>query len=256
MKYPIDHTTTQEFFGYLVAHEKAQREVISFLTSLLQDAMDVAEDEDADWFTEANSYLQMQQNLKMEHENRIFDEDNLRKARGMQPKTIPATLDHRVARAIAPIEFDAATNNEFNKVEAKFGEEWSETDLARHFAEPSSSKKKKKEREVNLSKKNPFKGMSNEEIVEWEAKQNNSNDIYKIKARVANLAREGGAALTPVGEMLCNTFVHVAKDMYDFAESIDDPNVKIGLIELIRKHENMPANLIAATTAGVNVKKK
>lgn len=90
--------------------------------------------------------------------------------------------------------------------------------------------------------------MSIDELKEWEEKQDNSNDIYKIKARVANLARGGGASLTPVGEMLCNAFVHVAKDLYDFAETISDPAVKAKLIELIRKHENMPANLIAATT--------
>jgi hypothetical protein len=92
--------------------------------------------------------------------------------------------------------------------------------------------------------------MSLEEIEEWEAKQDNSNEIYKIAARVKNLARGGSLNLTPAGEALCNTFVHVAKELYDFAEKIEDKDLKIKLTELIRKHENMPATLIAAMGAG------
>lgn len=254
MKYPIDNATTQEFLGHLAAHERAQREVINFLTSLIQDAMDdvdLDDDDQPDWYREADTFIQMQLNLKNEHEMRIFNDKNIRLARGMQLDTPPPPeVDHRVARATAPV--DVSKEFAVNKSESSFGEEMSETDLARHFGEPS---KKKKKKQVDMSKKDPFKNMSVEEIQEWEKKQDNSNDIYKIKARVANLARGSGASLTPVGEMLCNTFVHVAKDMYDFAESIDDASTKIGLIELIRKHENMPANLIAATTAGVNKKK-
>jgi len=55
--------------------------------------------------------------------------------------------------------------------------------------------------------------------------------------------------------MLCNTFVHVLKSIYDFADSIEDKDTKIKLIEIMRRHENMPANLIAAAGAGVKGKR-
>ncbi len=92
-------------------------------------------------------------------------------------------------------------------------------------------------------------------INEWEEQQDNSNDLYKIKARVANLARANGASITPVGEMMVNTFVHVLKSLYDFADTIEDKNIRIKLIQKIRSHEGMPATLINAASVGVKPEK-
>lgn len=92
-----------------------------------------------------------------------------------------------------------------------------------------------------------------EEVEKWEEEQLNSSDIYRIAARVKNLARGTGASLTSAGEALCNSYVHIFKDLYDFAETIPDP-YKGNLIELVRKHEGTPANLIAALGSGVRKK--
>ena len=95
--------------------------------------------------------------------------------------------------------------------------------------------------------KYPPDGLSPNEMEEWELAQNNSDDIYKIAARVKNLARiDGSASLTPAGEALCNTYVHVLKSFYDFADSLKDKDVKDKLYDLIRNNENMPRNLISA----------
>lgn len=91
-----------------------------------------------------------------------------------------------------------------------------------------------------------------EELKAWEDKHNNSLDIYKIAARVKNLARISGP-LTPVGEMMCNTYVHVLKALYEFADTLSSED-KERLIKLVMRHEDMPANLIAAS--GINRGKK
>jgi hypothetical protein len=91
-----------------------------------------------------------------------------------------------------------------------------------------------------------------EEAKEWEDKHNNSNDIYKVNARVRNLARGGGASLTAMGEMLCNTYTHVLVALYAFAEKTKDEQ----LAALVRSHENMPANVIYAAKAGVKIEKE
>lgn len=267
MRYPIDEATLQEFMGHIVAHEKAQRETIKFLSNLIVDAIrSVDEDqEEEDWYVDGNKFLQMQHELKNDHENRIFDDENVRKDRGMKPRPKAPPLPHSVARATQPVDEDApryrigtgnrwndaATDGKLNEMENGFGEEMSETDLALHFREPLKKSNKKK---VDLSKKRPFKGMTEEEIVEWEKAQDNATDLYKIKARVANLARDGGATLTPQGEMLANTFVHVLKALYDFAGKLEDKPTRIALTELIKKQENMPAQLIKAAGVGVRVK--
>lgn len=249
IKYPLDQLTLNEFISHIHNNEMAQRETIKFLTSLIQDAMEDS-DEEEEWYQNADKFLQMQHELKIYHENRIFDKNNIRKAKGMESKVPVNNIHHSVAKATAPINVCGFENEgKLNKIESEFGGEMSEEDLSKHFGE-----RRKKKKDIDLSKKSPFKGMTNEEISEWENKQDNSNNLYKIKARVVNLARESGASISPVGEMLCNTFVHVVKDLYDFAETIQDKEVKIQLIEKIRKHESMPANLIKATVSGVKIK--
>src|SRR5581483_1815949 len=78
--------------------------------------------------------------------------------------------------------------------------------------------------------------------------------IYEINARVKNLARGSGGSLTPVGDMLCNTYTHVLKDFYNFAETLPEPHKTI-MLALISRHEDMPLNVIAAAVVGVNRKK-
>lgn len=126
-----------------------------------------------------------------------------------------------------------------------FDDDMSEEELAAHFNEVPPKK---------VEEKQPI-DMSVEEVKEWEKQQDNSTDIYKVSARVKNIARDGGrASLTDVGEMLCNTYTHVMKAFYDFADKIKDEQTKRDLIELIRKHEDMPGNFIAATRS--NIKKR
>ncbi len=257
MKYPIDPITTEHIFGQLIIHERSQRQIITALSLLLQDAMDDALDEQttSPWFKEARDFLKAQNSLKKDHETRIFNEKNGH----VQPETVkltPEVANKNYQNTMPTFGLGQIEDHEFNKKlnehEASFGGEMSEEDIEKMFNE--RPKRKKKDR-VDLSDGKPFKNMSLEEIEDWESKQNNSNDIYKIKARVANLARSGGGSLTAVGEMLCNSFVHVAKDLYEFADTISDKSLRIQLIERIRKHEGMPAQLIAATAVNVKVKK-
>lgn len=241
--------------GHLVAHERAQRQMVTAISVLLQEAMNEAGAEYALWYEDAKAVLELQKKLKNEHENRIFNEKNghAEKPVHLTPEIVKENYsDIMPSIGMGGMQLDPQTNASMNQYEAKsFGEEMSEEELARHFREKTQKKKDK----IDISAKEPFKDMSIEEIESWEAKQNNSNDIYKVKARVANLARGAGASLTPVGEMMVNSFVHVVKDLYDFADTIPDKELKIKLIERVRKHENMPGSLIAAVNSSVTVKK-
>lgn len=255
MKYPIDPLTTETFFGHLISHDRAQRQYIKALSGLLKEAMGEPDAVESEWYKEAKSLFKIQANINMLHENRLFDAKN-----GHQDKhtvTIEGpgptgNLEQDEKISVPGVTISPEMNVHLNEAEKSFGEEMSEEELAKMFNE----KPKKNSGGVDMSKKHPFKGMSLEEIEEWEARQNNSNDIYKIKARVQNLAVGiSGGNLTPVGEMMANTFVHLFKDLYDFADLIPDREMRIALIEKIRKHEAAPGNLISAATAGVNIKK-
>lgn len=114
----------------------------------------------------------------------------------------------------------------------KVGRELSQEELAKHFNEWPE-------------KENKIPTFSSpEEVEKWEKEQENSNDIYKVAARVKNLARSNGAALTPAGEVLCNSYVHVILSLYNFADTL--PKVYGDeLKELVKSHENMPANVIS-----------
>lgn len=258
MKYPIDAITTETFMGHLVAHDRAQRQLIQALTILLTEAMNEMGMEDTEWYPEAEALLKLQKRLKMDHENRIFNEKN-----GVAEKQNPITpevVKENYAELIPNLGMmglgqidDPQLNANITEREKVFGAEMTEEEIAGMFREKG---KKKPKDGVDMSAKDPFKNMTLEEITEWERKQENSNDIYKVKARVANLARGAGASLTPVGEMMVNSFVHVVKDLYDFAETIPDKSLRIAIIERIRKHEGMPGNLIAATSANVKMGKK
>ena len=257
MKYPIDAVTTETFLGHLVAHDRAQRNMIQALTLLLQEAMNEMGAEDTEWYDEAKKLMQVQKKIKAEHETRLFNAKN-----GYPDKSL---VNVNVSQELGPIipigdninvpgaSIGPEQSAKLSEMEKGFGEELSEDELAKHFSERP---KKAKKDGVDMSAKEPFKGMSLDEIEAWEAKQQNSNDIYKIKGRVQNLAVGiSGGNLTAVGEMMVNSFVHVVKDLYDFADTIHDKSLKIALTERIRKHESMPGTLISAASAGVKVAK-
>lgn len=234
-KFPLDDIGLSNIFRDLQEHDKKQRIVVQDLIGYCQLLLDCRGDDSDYWeeVQEIKDYLKSLEDHRKEFVNLRFDQGN----------------GHRLDElGIAPgVQVQATSEYKFNDVEGGFGEPMSEEELAKHFNEPPP-KKKKAGKDISA--------MSLEEIEEWEAKQDNSNDIYKISARVKNLAREGGANLTPVGEMLCNTVVHVLKDLYDFADKIQDKETKIKLIEKIRTHEGMPGNFVAATAANVREGKK
>lgn len=74
--------------------------------------------------------------------------------------------------------------------------------------------------------------------------------IYAIAARVKNLARDSDAHLTPLGESLCNLYVHVLKEFYEFAETLPEYSQK-ELGELIESKEGFCRDVIK-----LNKKKK
>jgi hypothetical protein len=258
MKYPIDAVTAETFYGHLIAHDRAQRNMIQALTLLLQEAMNEMGMEDTEWYDEAKKVLKMQAKIKMENENRLFN------AKNGHPdnSTVNVNVSQEIGAIIPNMDninvpgasIGPEQSAKLSEMEKGFGEELSEEELARHF---NDRPKSKKVNGVDMSKKEPFKGMTLDEIESWEAAQQNTNDIYKIKGRVQNLAVGiSGGTLTAVGEMMVNSFVHVVKDLYDFADTIQDKSLKIELTERIRKHESMPGTLISAASSGVKVAKK
>lgn len=232
-KYPLDEHGIQNIIRDFVQHDLAQRELIDRLAGFLIQSLPYVDEDDSELKEDAQKLLKELYSRKLDFSNFRFDQQNGHKTEAISPYAGDPGKN-----------IDIVTETQLNQVEEGFGEPMSEAELAAHFGE--SLPKKKKSKSINK--------MSLEEIQEWEKKQDNSNDIYKVSARVKNLARSGNANLTPVGDMLCNTFTHVLKAYYDFAESLQDKEVKIKLIELTRKQEEMPGHFIAATQAGVKTK--
>lgn len=116
------------------------------------------------------------------------------------------------------------------------GEDMSAEELAELFGlEPE------KEPIINWSE------MDENGIKALEAAQNNALDIYKVKARVTNLARESGAGITPNGEAMVNTYIHVLMSLYAFAAKIKDRTLRNEFIELVRSKEGFPGDVINIT---------
>lgn len=227
MKYPLDKWTFIETVNHLILNEKSQSALVQEIGGLLEQAMDCTDDVDMEWYRSAETLLKELHALKMYHESRRFNENTLRQQHGFE-SSAPSQL----------VDINEAP-------EDTFGEgEMTEQELERHFKEKRKSKKPK-------DKPKTLKQMSLEEIEDWEKAQDNSNDIYKISARVKNLARGPGMSLTPQGDMLCNSYTHVMKAFYDFAEKIEDKAIKISLIDFIRTQEGMPGGLISAAGVGV-----
>lgn len=220
MKYPLDEQTFAETVTRMVEHNRGQLAVISRMSTLLEEAMDREGDADCEWYLESETVLKDLNTLRVYHESRIFNENN----------------GHYEPKAAAEIFREGP--------EVDDGGEMSEDELSRLFKEKRNNKKPKESVK-------PLNKMSLEEIEDWESAQDNSNDIYKIKARIANLARGPGMSLTAQGDILCNSFVHVCKALYEFANGLTVPEEKIQLIALIRAQESVPGTIIAAAGAGV-----
>lgn len=247
-KYPLDLDTSNELFAHLLNHDKYQRQQITDLINIVQNALEETQDEDSMWQADAETFLKHYSKLKVDRENLKFNVENALKARGLDtpskihPSTAP-TYSGSIGAGMINLN-DPHIASQLNESEDRLGPPMTEGEVASYFNEKPKRKGKK-------SKQKDFKKMTLEEIEEWERKQDNATDLYKISARVKNLARADGAALTPVGEMLANTYVHVLKSLYDFADTIADKETKIKLISLIRSNEGMPANLISAAKANV-----
>lgn len=226
-KYPLDNKAIENIANDLIRNHQAQNVLMGFLIVQLKAAMEDVDNtlvdgfSPGDWRNDADLLLKEIETRTKDFDDLRFDQQNGHKDGAISPyESKPEEIFQTEDHPDAPM---------------------TEEELAKHFGEKLP--KKKKEKDVN--------GMSLEEIQEWEAKQNNNNDIYKVAARVKNLARGSKASLTPVGESLCNTFVHVLKTYYDFAETIQDKDIRAKLIELTRSQEAMPGNFIEATHAGV-----
>ena len=142
----------------------------------------------------------------------------------------------------------AMEEGRLNAEENSSGPTMSANEIARHFNEPAPPPE-------------PVKKLpeTEEEVKQWEKEQNESEDIYKVAARVKNLASANvNSNLTSQGEGLCNTFVHMFVALYEFSNKIPDEKLRTELKELIRKQEQVPGNYIGAMMAGFkdNIKKK
>jgi hypothetical protein len=234
-----------------------QTVIITKLSELLDSAMYHAETDEEGWYKDSQELLQDLEDLKMFHDSRRWSGSNFKnqmqpEGKGLNLPALPAPKppsdegSHIVG--LPSLQFNDSLNQKANKEEEEFGESWDEESLSRYFKE----KKPKKVRE----EKKTLKNMSIAEIEAWERAQDNATDIYKIKARMMNLARDGGASITPVGEILINSFVHMLKSFYDFADKIEDSSVKIQLTDLIRAQEGVPSGIIKASTSGVRIEKE
>lgn len=267
MKYPIDPLTTETMLGHLIQNDRAQRQLILALSGLLREAMDEMGMDDTPWHSEATKLFKMQHAIKMDHETRLFNAKNGHPDRSQIEVQVHATgplpQESQVPINVPGVTISPEESARLNDVEKGFGEELSESDIARMFGESQKRAKPKQKKlkdmsqgEINRTSPEELQKLV-DEAEEDDRAQENSNDIYKIKGRVQNLAVGiSGGNLTPVGEMMVNTFVHVIKDLYDFAETLPDKNTRVMLTERIRKHEGMPGNLIHAASAGVKGVKK
>ena len=70
------------------------------------------------------------------------------------------------------------------------------------------------------------------------------NNIYQISGRIKNHAAAKDHAFSPQGVALCNMFTHVVKELYDFAETLEDKEAASKLRDVIRRQETFPANLL------------
>jgi hypothetical protein len=237
MKYPLDEQGMLEITQDILQNDRAQKRLIEELAGALNHALMCEMDPDDEEYIAAKKLLLGIQSRKMDFETHRFNQKN---GHGVGQKSPYKALPEETGKPI-----DVVDEGRLNAIENESGE-MSEEEVAALFQtqlpEPKAKKKKIK----------PLNKMSMEEIEEWERQQDNSNDVYKVQARVKNAASKAVKAnLTPQGIMVCNTFVHMLKLLYDFANTIDDKQTRIKLTNLVKSQEDMPASLISALNAGV-----
>lgn len=247
MNYPIDNKAVEELAGALqgsanaiVLHDRAMRKDLLVLTGLVQEAVKSGKLLETIWHDEADAFLKTIKRRKLDDENHRFNQKN-----GQALPTIVGTLTEE---NFVPVEgknpYDTAKWEEnLNRIEGSFGEAMSEDELANYFNEATPANA------VDRMKK-PLSKMTLEEIDKWEAEHDNSTNIYKVSARVKNLARNEGAALTPVGEILTNTYTHVLLALYKFADSLGAAD-KVRMYELVRSQEGFAGTVINADRKSV-----
>lgn len=212
-------TVIAEFATTITDYITAQEAMIARLKDVLKKAVDDEYDGEGNWKVNGS--------WRIEAESLIQTVESIPKA--------PQAAG--VGQIIDPVD-----HINFNKQEAQFGEELTAVEIAEMMGEKVVPNVRSNEKDINK--------MSLDELDELEEAQDNATDIYKIAARVKNLARGSSASLTQQGEMLCNTYVHVMKAFYDFAETIPDRNLRKKLVTLVRSQEDMPSNLIGAAGVG------
>jgi hypothetical protein len=74
-----------------------------------------------------------------------------------------------------------------------------------------------------------------------------SSDIYAISGRVKNIIAFSDIALSPVGNILVNSYVLVLKELHDFADKLPVPYNE-ELKDLLIKKEGMPEYVIRLST--------
>jgi hypothetical protein len=72
-----------------------------------------------------------------------------------------------------------------------------------------------------------------------------NDDIYAISGRVKNIIAKEDIPLSPVGTILVNYFSLMLKDLYDFAETLDETD-KSNLKCLLKQKESVPLSIIRA----------
>lgn len=218
-RFPLDDQDMDNIVTEIRENDRVQKEIISTLCHYLSCAIGACKPQDGHlWYKEADELVK-----ELRTKETVW-------------KNLRTDLPSPPQRPVLPPEIP---NHEDDQM--------SEAELAVHFGEPPPAPKE-------LGK--PIENMTIDEIKALEAAQDNSNDIYKISARVKNLATmAAGNNLTNVGVMLANSYTHVLKSLYDFSATLKDEEVKRKLVELVRSKEGMPADFIAAIEANVKEKK-
>lgn len=259
----LDKTSILEFAKGLqnmgsafVAQDSSLRADIKELSDFVKEAMLFEEAKGTIWYDQADAFMKTLQRRDLDAVNMRFNQKN---GYPMPPIVVEGSsgvvdVNQMPPGNISPVGDNdrhalAKLEQELNTREAGFGEEMDEAALAEFFREQTPAPKGDR-------LKKPLNKMSIKEIEEWEEEQNSATDIYKISARVKNLARgESGRSLGNQQEMLCNSFCHVLKVFYDFADTLPKDQRK-KLVQLTMSQEGVPANLISAAAASVNVQKK
>lgn len=73
------------------------------------------------------------------------------------------------------------------------------------------------------------------------------NDIYEIKARVANIIAREDIALSPVGRILVNYFSLLFKDLYDLSETLPEERRQF-MQYYLKERESLPMTIIKVAT--------